>query len=190
MDRTDFLKTCAAGICSCGLIGMLAQAAVAEDDTTKAAAPTTPSETDQLKQALDGAQERFAHLLTIMDTRLGKTDCDAILQDLGGKCSEKYQPFFEKYRGNSQGFIDATKTAWVDRTEFDDKTGILRVISKASPCYCPLVKEGRTPARFCSCAAGWNRAAYSVVMNRPVTVEVEESVLGGGTRCIFRIIPA
>ncbi len=186
MERKDFFKTCAAGICSCGVIGMLAQVAVADDQPADSAT-TTPSETDQLKYQLDGAQERFAHLLTAMETRLSQTDFDNVLQDLGGKCSEKYAPFFEKYRGNLQGFLEAIKTAWVERTEFDEKTGILRIISKPSPCACPLVKAGRTPARFCTCSLGWNRAAFSVVMNKPVTVELEESVLGGGTRCTFRI---
>ena len=95
--------------------------------------------------------------------------------------------FFNKYRGNLQGFLEKIKTAWVERTEYDEKTGILRVIGKPAPCACPLVKMGRTPVEFCDCSRGWTQAAFSTVLGRPVSVEIEESVLRGGSRCSFRI---
>jgi hypothetical protein len=192
MERKDFLKTCAAGICSCGVIGMLTQVAVAADstgsnDSTNPPAATAPSETDQLKYALDGAQERFANLLSVMDNQLDDSTRDNLLLGLGNLCAQKYTPLFEKFKGNLDGYLTTIKTAWVEQTEYNEKTGILRVIGKPGPCGCPLVKAGRTPAQFCTCAAGWSRAAFSTVLGKPVTVEVEESVLGGGTRCSFRV---
>ena len=78
-----------------------------------------------------------------------------ILQGLGRECSQDYGPFFNKYRGNLQGFLDKIKTAWVERTEYDEKTGMLLVVGKPAPCACPLVKAGRTPAEFCNCSRGW-----------------------------------
>jgi len=42
-------------------------------------------------------------------------------------------------------------------------------------------------AGVCGCTLGWQEAAYSIVIGKPVTAEIEETVLGGGSRCSFRI---
>jgi len=186
MNRNDFIKKCSAGICGCGVLGLLAPLGARADDTagTTTAAPVDP---ERLKQQLEGARERFAILLTIMGEQLDEATRNKILQSLGSQCSQPYAAFFNKYRGNLQGFLDKIKTAWVERTEYDEKTGILRVIGKPAPCACPLVKAGRTPVEFCDCSRGWTQAAFATVLGKPVSVEIEESVLRGGTRCSFRI---
>jgi hypothetical protein len=38
-----------------------------------------------------------------------------------------------------------------------------------------------------TCALGWQEAVYSSVIGKPVTAEIEETVLGGGCRCSFRL---
>ncbi len=186
MKRNEFFKTCGAGICGCGVLGLLAPLAARADDTVgpTAAAPVDP---ELLKQQLEGARERFARLMSVMGEQLDDATRGKVLQGLGRECAQDYGPFFNKYRGNLQGFLDKIKTAWVERTEYDEKTGMLLVVGKPAPCACPLVKAGRTPAEFCDCSRGWTQAAYSTVLGRPVTVEIEESVLRGGTRCSFRI---
>ena len=146
-----------------------------------------PDETSELKRRLDGAHERFAKLLTIMGDDLDPAVRLKILQSLGRECSQDYGPFFSKYRGDLKGFLAKIQTAWVERVELDEQAGLLRVIGKPAPCACPLVKTGRTPARFCDCSRGWTQSAFSTVLGRPVAVEIEESVLRGGTRCSFRI---
>ena len=182
MKRNDFFKTCGAGICGCGVLGLLAPLAARAAD-----APAPPQDYEQLKQQLEGARERFARLLAVLDEQLDEAARGRVLQGLGRQCAQDYGAFFAKYRGDLQGYLDKVKTAWVERTEYDEKTGILRVIGKPGPCGCPLVKAGRTPAGFCECSRGWNQAAFATVLGRPVSVEIEESVLGGGSRCSFRV---
>jgi len=186
MKRNDFFKTCGAGLCGCGVLGLLAPLAARADDTAASAA-TAPEDRELLKQQLEGARERFSRLLAVMDEQLDAAARDRVLQGLGRQCSQEYGAFFNKYRGDLQGFLAKIKTAWVEKTEYDEKTGILRVIGKPAPCACPLVKAGRTPAEFCDCSRGWNQAAFSTVLGRPVSVEIEESVLRGGSRCSFRV---
>jgi hypothetical protein len=186
MKRNDFLKACGAGICGCGVMGLLAPLAAsaeAVDGQTTAA----PSEVDLLKRQIDGAHERFAKLVTIMGKDLDGATRDKIWMRLGRACAQDYRPFFQKYRGNLSGFHDKIKTAWLESAEYDEKTGVLRVAGKPAPCACPLVKPGRTPTDFCNCSAGWQQEAYSIVLDKPVTVEIEETVLRGGKRCSFRI---
>ncbi len=186
MKRNDFFKTCGVGICGCGVLGLLVPLAARADDTavTAAAAPVDP---EMLKQQLEGARERFARLLSVMEEQLDDASRGKILQGLGSQCAQDYGPFFNKYRGDLPGFLEKIKTAWVEHAEYDEKTGILRTVGKPAPCACPLVKMGRTTADFCDCSRGWTQAAFSTVMGRPVTVEIEESVLRGGSRCSFRI---
>ena len=106
---------------------------------------------------------------------------------MGRECAQDYKALFQKYRGDLPGFLAKIKTAWLERSEYDEKTGILRVIGKPNPCVCPLVKTGRTPADFCNCTLGWQKEAFSTVVGKPVTAEIEETVLRGGKRCSFRI---
>ncbi len=187
MKRNEFLKACGAGLCGCGVMGLPAAMAAsvggANGQTTAASA-----EVDTLKRQIDGAHERFAKLVTIMGEDLDGAMRDKILMRLGRECAQAYRPFFQKYRGNLSGFHDVAKTAWLESAAFDEKTGVLRIAGKPGPCACPLVKAGRTPTDFCNCSAGWQQEAYSTVLDMPIAVEIEETVLRGGQRCSFRVI--
>jgi predicted ArsR family transcriptional regulator len=188
MKRNDFFKTCGAGLCGCGVLGLLAPlAARAADAGTTVPAAAVPEDYELLKQQLEGARERFARLLSVMGEQLDDATRGKVLQGLGRECAKDYGPFFSKYRGDLPGFLEKIKSAWVERTEYDEKTGTLRIIGKPAPCACPLVKIGRTTAEFCDCTLGWQQAAFSAVLGKPVSVEIEESVLRGGSRCSFRI---
>jgi predicted hydrocarbon binding protein len=191
MKRNDFFKTCGAGICGCGVLGLLAPLAARADAAATPAvakpAAAAPEDYELLKQQLEGARERFARLLSVMDEQLDDATRGKVLQGLGRECAKDYGAFFSKYRGDLQGFLAKIKTAWVEQADYDEKTGILRVVGKPAPCGCPLVQAGRTAAEFCDCSRGWTQAAYSTVLGKPVTVEIEESVLRGGKRCSFRI---
>jgi hypothetical protein len=190
MKRNEFLKACGAGLCGCGVMGLLAPPAVSAEgpggpQTTSAQA--APSEVDLLKQRLDGAQERFAELVAIMGASLDGATRDKILMRLGRECAQAYRPLFEKYRGDLPGFLAKIKTAWLESASYDEKAGILNTVGKPAPCACPLVKVGRTPADFCNCTLGWNQEAFSIVSGKPATVEIVETVLRGGKRCSFRV---
>lgn len=185
MKRNEFMKTCA-GFCDCGVLGLLAPLP-AEAESAGGQTTTAPAEDSQLKRQLDGAQERFAKMLSIMGDDLDPAVRLKILRSLGRECAQDYGALFQKYRGDIKGFLAKIQTAWVERAEYDEKAGLLRVIGKPAPCACPLVKVGRTPGEFCDCTLGWQEAAFSTVLGKPVAVEIEESVLRGGTRCSFRI---
>jgi hypothetical protein len=182
MKRHDFLKLCAAGVCGCCSVGFLAPlSAEAEQGDAQ-----TPEELT--KRQLDFTRERFAGLLAIMGEHLDNATRDRILKKLGHECAQDSNAFFQKFRGDFEGFLATIQTRWVERTEYDEATDTLRVIGKVRPCVCPLVKAGRTPGDFCACSAGWNQYAYSTVLGKPVSVELEETVLRGGSRCTQRIV--
>ena len=187
MKRNDFMKMCAAGVCGCGAMGLLAPLS-AQTQSGQEQTRTVPTEAEMLKRQLEFARERIANLMSAMGEHADKATRDKILQSVGRECAQESKTLFQKYRGDFQGSLAAIKTRWVDRTEYDEATGVLRVIGKIPRCVCPLAKAGLTPADFCSCTVGWNQFAFSTVLGRPVTVELEDSILRGGSRCIHRII--
>jgi hypothetical protein len=60
-------------------------------------------------------------------------------------------------------------------------------------CHCPWVKESlldddvTVPAAFCACSAGFHKRFWEVVLGRPLTAEIRESVLAGDDRCTIAI---
>jgi hypothetical protein len=186
MKRKDFLKTCAAGACGCGVLGLLSQVEARTEPSARQT-PAVTDETAQLKYQLDGARERFAMLYGVLGEDLDDAARDRVLRKLGGACSQKLAPLLAKYKGDLKGFLALVQTDWLERAELDEKAGTLRIVGKPAPCACPLVKPGRTPASFCRCTLGWQEAVFSTLMGKPVTAEIEETVLGGGERCSFRM---
>jgi hypothetical protein len=75
----------------------------------------------------------------------------------------------------------------VEKAEYDDAKGTIRIVDKSPTCTCPLVRQNLTPPSFCDCTLGWQKEAYSAVVGRPVEATLEESILRGGKKCVFRI---
>lgn len=167
MTRNDFLKHCGAGICCCAIAPAAADA--------------------QSGSKLDAAQLRFAKLIEILGRELDPALRKRVLESLGRACAREYSGLIDKYKNNLQGFLDTGRKQWMETAEYDEKAGTLRVVDKSRNCTCPLVAKSLTPGDFCECTLGWQREAYAAITGRPVEAELEESVLRGGARCVFRI---
>jgi predicted hydrocarbon binding protein len=181
MKRKDFLKSCT-GMCSCAAFGLLAPA----DAKAQSAAPENP-EAAALGRKLDAAQARFAALVGILNRELDPPTRTRVLRGLGSACADRYKDMFDKYKNDLRGFLDYARTEWVEEASFEEGTGTIQVVDRSPKCVCPLVKQGETPGEFCECTLGWQKAAYSTILGKPVEVELVDSVLRGGRRCSFRI---
>jgi hypothetical protein len=69
----------------------------------------------------------------------------------------------------------------------DAAAGTIRVFDRSTTCTCPLVDQRLTPRNFCDCTIGWQKEVYSAIVGRPVDAILEESILRGGKRYVFRI---
>ncbi len=57
-------------------------------------------------------------------------------------------------------------------------------------CFCPLIREhldGGMPYAFCYCGAGWYKQQWEETIGKPVTIEIEKSILKGDNSCKFAI---
>jgi predicted ArsR family transcriptional regulator len=184
MKRNSFLKLCAGGACSCtAFAATLGQ----EQEQPAVAPPPEKPDIGELEWQLNASRHRFAKLIAILGEELGEPERKKILLRLGAECAGSYAALFAKYRGNINGFLDEIRRQWVAEAVYDEKAGTLRIVDRATRCTCPLVKPGTTPGAFCDCTLGWQQAAYSAVLGKPVEVELEESILRGGKRCAFRV---
>jgi hypothetical protein len=171
MTRGQFLKGCASGLCSCAGVALVPlEAAGAQSDSK-----------------VEACQVRFAKLVGILNQNLDPAERKKIFETLGRECARQYHDLIDKYKGDVKGFLAMGQTQWMEKAEYDEQAGTIRIVDKGPNCSCPLVKPGMTPPEFCDCTLGWQKEAYSTMLQRPVEAELEESILRGGRRCVFRI---
>jgi len=186
MTRKDFVRNCAAALCATGMCG---SASLGE---TQAAAdggqPCGAKELSETRSRADAARYRFSKLITVIEAGLPETERKQILHSLGAECSATYRAsLIDRYRGNLRGFLDEGRRTWMAEAEYDEGKGVIRIVDKGPSCSCPMVTVGSTPGSFCDCTLGWQEATYSAILGRPVKAELEESILRGGKRCVYRI---
>lgn len=186
ITRKEFVKNCAVALCASSLCrSSQASEKNPADEQTGACKPEALT---VLNQKLDAGHVRFAKLVEGIENKLDEADRKRLFNGLGRQCAATYGPsLIDRYKGNIRGFLEEGRRLWMAEAEFNEAEGTIRVIDKSPTCSCPLVKEGATPPSFCDCTLGWQEAAYSTILGKPVRAELEESILRGGKRCIYRI---
>lgn len=180
MNRKEFLEAaCAWGVCSCALFSKPAQGAE-ESDPAQA-------QIGQLKWKLDFVTKRFAKLVALLHETLDESTLAQIFESMGRACAKEFKHEFEPFKGNPSGFLESIQQKWVKSATWDQSAGTVRIIDKAKHCTCAFVDEKLTPGHFCHCTIGWQKQAYETVFGQPVSVELEESILRGGEKCVFCI---
>jgi predicted hydrocarbon binding protein len=175
MNRKEFLKNCACGLYTCAAAGMIAPAVEASGAEAKAPEGWQ----------VDFMRSRLENLLEIIVTTLDEPTQAKVLGKLGRECGKGVVKGFE---GNPEGFWAHIKTKWLDRVEYDQDQGIIRIWEKErTQCNCPLAGLINLPRTMGSCSIGTQEGIYESLFNRPVKVKVEESILQGAKRCSFTI---
>ena len=171
INRKDFVRNCVAAVCATGLCSEVRKSeAQVSEDTSRSC---DPKEFANVRDKADAARLRFSKLIEILETRLPEDERKETLHALGARCADTYKAaLIDRYKGNIKGFLEE---------------GTIRIVDKGPGCSCPMVKEGVTPPSFCDCTLGWQVEAYSEILGRPVTAELEESILRCGKKCVYRI---
>ena len=186
MNRKEFVTDCAAAICAAGFC--CAGKASAEQADGAVSAARHAKELEEISNRADAARLRFSKLIEILDSQLPKQECKQILHALGGKCAETYRAdLIDRYKRNIRGFLEEGRQHWMAEADYDEAKGTIRIVDKGPSCSCPMVKVGTTPGAFCDCTLGWQEQTYSEILGKPVKAELEESILRGGKRCVYRI---
>jgi hypothetical protein len=190
MDRKDFIKTfgnlCAgAGILGCGCERALALS----QDATK----ETP-----LSEKFEWAQTWVKRLFDILDRELDSATRTRIMEEMGRTC----------YEGSIQGLTIKPRSidelmAWLNKQNGEDSIrrdgNVLFFQFTRNPaglrvtdgyCLCPLVEKGPEglSGTYCQCSVGYVRNMFSMYLEKPVQVELLESLKRGGKTCRFKVM--
>jgi predicted ArsR family transcriptional regulator len=179
MDRKEFLKTCAGGLCAC------AAACVAAP--TEASGAETAKPEDWRWGFL---KKRHAKLLQLLSDQMDEEELREILFKTGVFCSSEYDGMLEKYRGDVAGFAEHVRqSSSGDSVSYDREKNLITMTSpERDDCFCPLNGvAAKTPGVVCNCSLGWQQHTWETVLQEKVRVELKEAVLRGGKRCTFEI---
>ncbi|HLP77895.1 MAG TPA: hypothetical protein VK327_13360 [Candidatus Paceibacterota bacterium] len=113
-----------------------------------------------------------------------------VLFDLGAYCSSTSDAFLKKYRGDLEGFRQAAKQSGSkEEFTYDRDKGVITMVSEdRTDCFCPLISRlNNTPKAACNCSLGWQTHTWETLLQKKVKVELKETVLRGGKRCVFEI---
>jgi len=178
MDRKQFLKGCADGVCACAAACFLPVKAAAAADAAKP------------DWRLHFVKERYAHLMTLLSDKIGDTELAEILWTQGKYCSALGDATLVKYRDDVEGYAAfIRKTVSADIITYDRANRVITMTTDERPdCFCPLngLNE-KTPGIVCNCSLGWQTHSWETILGKKVNVEIAEAVLRGGKRCTFKI---
>ena len=179
MDRKEFLRTCAGGLCACATACVIPPA---EATAAEAAKP------DDWRMPF--VKKRYAKLLQVLLDKRGEGELTETLHEVGGYCASTFAPALEKYRGDVDGFASYIKTVGSgDLFSYDRERNIVIASSEErTDCICPLNGAAyKTPTVVCNCSMGWHQYAWQTLLQKKVRVELKESVLRGGKRCRLEV---
>jgi hypothetical protein len=178
MDRKEFLRGCATGLCACAA-ACLPKAAAAAD---------APKPEDW---RLPFVKQRYAKLLNVLGERMDGKVLSASLQDVGSDCASQQDDQTAKFRGDPDGYCKeiAKSGSTVER---DDARKVYVVsYDPKGDCFCPLNSvAAKTPATVCECSLGWTRHTWGIVLGKEPKAALLESVLRGGKVCKIEITAA
>ena len=139
---------------------------------------------------LDFVQRRVAKLLLILDQRFGTQVVTDILRQLGDLCASEADQTLITYCDNFPGYCTSVKqSASADNVTYNPTTKtIIMASDDRTDCFCPLMSLAHaTPETACNCSLGWQKHTWRTLLQKEVGVELRESVLRGGKRCVFEI---
>ena len=93
------------------------------------------------------------------------------------------------YQENIQTFLDRVnvedKSPFWEKLEFNDDKSILYLTGrKVTGCVCAFGASDQPPKSLCTyCCKTFQEQIFSTLFQRPVNVEITESLIFGGTRC-------
>jgi predicted hydrocarbon binding protein len=185
MKRKDFFKNvCKYGLCSCAAFTVLGR------EDAYASGNDQEQEIKNLQWKLDFINKRFAKLLEIFNSTLEDEKKAEILENLGRECAKEFNEDALRYKGNVKGYLEEVMKKWVEKVEYDNEKGVIRIFDKErEKCFCPFIDGSpANPDNLCYCSMGWQKEIYETLTGKPVDVKVTDSILKGGKRCSFEIV--
>jgi predicted hydrocarbon binding protein len=135
-----------------------------------------------------------------LDKALGRDKAIKIMQACGEKCcGETYRKLAIQYWQESRNlkeFIDKLNSYIYKGQVFGIGGGRLKIkdehtiIGGYDKCYCSQVKHTKEPFTndiYCHCSASWLKSFFESALEKPVNVEMIQTIINGTDTCEFII---
>jgi predicted hydrocarbon binding protein len=143
---------------------------------------------DPMTQKSKFIHDWISNLIENMDEHLDEAAKINLLEKCGRACAESHaKEQALKNKGDLSGWLSVLKR-WVGSENVRKEEHGVRVMY--SKCLCPLV-QGHPPLMsktYCNCSRGWLMETFETVLEKPVEVKLEDSIMQGGKRCRFIVL--
>ena len=142
---------------------------------------------DQMDQKKKFVHDWISNLMKNMDQQMGDKEKIRLLEECGRACAERHaKAEASKHKGNLDGWLGVLKK-WVGQENVHREDNGVRVIY--SKCLCPLVQDHPPlmSKTYCNCSRGWLKEVFETVVEKPVEVKLEDSIMKGGKQCRFTV---
>jgi len=157
---------------------------------------------EEMTEQMDGSKEIAKWVKGAMDRLDALVDERTriqIMENCGYKCAEMNSEAIEKAKAkrkkykNADEFLEAEQQNPTEGTRLVRKGDVLYQFytprSFGVKCYCSLVNaiEENMSLTYCHCSKGFVKKLWEAVLERPVEVELLQSVVSGAQECKFAI---
>ena len=185
MKRNEFLNKC--GNCSAlSLLGLFSMnnAHAQENNTKKDDNPSERMNKTQIRK-----------LLKFIDTSIDESDKEKIFNILGVEClySRNIDKWLDNFKNNKDEFFNRVQrgeSKYWEKLEYDKNKSVITLVGKKFPtCACEYGQIEQPPKSLCNyCCKRFQEELFGVLLDKKVSVRIDESVILGGERCSSTIL--
>ena len=185
MKRNEFLKKTVQ-------LGLGAGSLLLVNGNNTFAKPGNKESEKKAKKPGKSAEEQFKEnwvstLMEKMDEQLDKEERSKLMQSCGRECARRSAiKLAQSCRGNVKKMVDTLAKHLGEERNYIKGNSVYLEFDK---CECPLVQEGpdRLPRTYCECSKGWMSEMFETTSQKPVKVEMLQTIKSGGPTCKFII---
>jgi Family of unknown function (DUF6144)/L-2-amino-thiazoline-4-carboxylic acid hydrolase len=130
-----------------------------------------------------------------LENELGKESATKVMRNCGSKCCGQGQRKTAKRLMNEsssiENFLNIVSNYEVRDGELEYKLiNENTIIGKHNRCFCGQVKKSKelfNSKTYCQCSVEFNKQFFEAAFEKPVEVELKQSILNGGDYCEFKI---
>lgn len=175
-----------------GRIGRLVQ--VIERETDRQTLMAVMKDVERYTETGSNA-EKAAWIKTAierLEALVGRDKTREIMKQCGRRCcgvtTRKKAKKWMQESSSIQEFIDKLNKGGIGGGRLQLKNNT--VTGGYDHCYCGQVKQTREPfvsTTYCHCSVGWYKQLFETALEKPVEVEIKQSIISGAKSCEFVI---
>jgi predicted hydrocarbon binding protein len=147
----------------------------------------TIDQENKMSQKMKFLHDWVFSLIKNLEQHLDENQRIELLEECGRDCAKRHaQKEALKFKGDLDGWM-GTMRKWVGTENIQRDKNYVHVIY--SKCFCPLVQDAQPlkSETYCNCSRGWLKEVFETVMEKPVAVKLEDSIMKGGKQCRFTV---